>query len=63
MTWTQMITQRLILAIVSLKPVLQFDSPDAWFPWVTKVPLVMLLLILGLSEIMSSWFQFLLDLQ
>lgn len=28
----------------------QFDSADAHFPWVTKVQLVMLLLLLGLSK-------------
>lgn len=44
---------------VSLKHVLQFDSPDAHFPWITKVQLVMLLLLLWLSEIIL--FQFFLS--
>lgn len=39
--------------------VLQFDGTDAHFPWVTKVHLVMLLLLLGLSKIILSWSQFL----
>lgn len=41
----------------------QFDSADAHFPWVTKVRLVTLLLLLGLSEILLPWFQFLFVLQ
>lgn len=59
MTQTELIIWRLILIIVSLKHVLQFDSPDVHFPQITKVQLVMLLLFLGLSEIILSQLQFL----
>lgn len=63
MIQTQLIIQTLILMIGLLKHVLQFDSADAHFPWVTKVRLVTLLLLLGLSEIILPWFQFLFVLQ
>lgn len=53
MTQPELIIWRLILMIVSLKHVLQFDNPDVHFHQITKVQLVMLPLLLGLSEIIS----------